>query len=62
MYATIEECEGGFVIEVRRDHAPMNATIMQGKTDRKKVCTTYPEASEYLWKFFVGHLPEDEGA
>lgn len=54
MYVGIENCEGGFLIEVTLDMTDPTFLVMQGHRDYKKVCQTYPEVSEFLWKLFVG--------
>jgi len=54
MYVSIENCEGGFLVEVRADRADPCSLVIQGKTNWKKVCTSYAEVETYVRELFVG--------
>lgn len=54
MFVSVETCQDGYLIEVRLDTTDPTFLVMQFNRDYKKVCTTYPEVSEHLWKLFVG--------
>jgi hypothetical protein len=54
MYVSIENCDGGFLIEVR-DHGT-DETILSttGQRDWKKVCTSFVEVEGYVRQMFLG--------
>lgn len=52
MFVSIENCEGGFLIEVRLDTTDPTFLVMQGHRDFKRVATTYPEVEEFVAKLF----------
>lgn len=68
MYASIENCDGGFIIEVRLDLTDPGYLVMQTQRDFKAVKTSYDEAEKVLRELFMGnsqttvtHVVEDHG-
>ena len=54
MFATIENCDGGFIIEVRLDMTDPSYLVMQSQRDLKAVKTSYAEVEKLLRELFVG--------
>ena len=54
MYVSIENCDGGFLIEVRADRTDPTLVVLGAQTDWKKVCTSFVEVEAYVRQMFLG--------
>lgn len=54
MYASVEQCQGGFLIEVRNDSTDPTLLVMQFQRDFKKVVFSWQEVETVMRELFMG--------